>query len=167
MPSYNSFFTGVPKPHWRSNDGEGKSWVICINPLNGIQRNLTGSNILLVSSTKFVFFGLIGKTRWLPWLWIGWDIVDFSSETAEQNSMKLDRNQGLNVLFFGLIGKQGGCLGLRLAETFSTSPLKLLRFLVKLGMWKISWKVKNVEDFMLSQESVPFLVTFGMRKISG
>ena len=34
--------------------------------LNRIQWNLTGSEIS-TSSTTFVFFGLIGKTRWLPW----------------------------------------------------------------------------------------------------
>ena len=34
--------------------------------LNRIQRNLTGSKIS-TSSTEFVFFGPIGKTRWLPW----------------------------------------------------------------------------------------------------
>ena len=69
-----------------------------LKPLNGIQWNLTGSKILM-SSTKFVFFGLIGKTGWLPWPLIGWDILDFSSETAERNSMKLDRKQDLNVLY--------------------------------------------------------------------
>ena len=68
-----------------------------LKPLNGIQRNLTGSKIL-TSSTKFVFFGPIGKTRWPPWPLIGWYIFDFSSETAEWNSMKLDRKQDLNVL---------------------------------------------------------------------
>ena len=56
---------------------------------NEIQRNLTGSKIS-VSSTKFVFFGPIGKTRWPPWPLISWDIFDFSSETAKQNSTKLD-----------------------------------------------------------------------------
>ena len=66
--------------------------------LNRIQRNLTGSNIS-TSSTKFVFFGPIGKTRWPPWHLIGWDIFDFSSETAEQNSTKLDGKQDLNVLY--------------------------------------------------------------------
>ena len=35
-------------------------------PLNRIQRNLTGSKIS-TSSTKFVFFGLICKQKWLPW----------------------------------------------------------------------------------------------------
>ena len=66
--------------------------------LNGIQQNLTGSKISM-SSTKFVFFGLIGKTRWLPWPLIGWDIFDFSSETAGRNWTKLDRKQDLNVLY--------------------------------------------------------------------
>ena len=69
-----------------------------LKPLNGIQRNLTGSKILM-SSTKFVFLGPIGKTRWPPWPLIGWDIFDFSSETAERNSTKLDRKQDLNVLY--------------------------------------------------------------------
>ena len=69
-----------------------------LKPLNGIQRNLTGSKIL-TSSTKFVFFEPIRKTRWPPWPLIGWDIFDFSSETAEQNSTKLDRKQDLNVFY--------------------------------------------------------------------
>ena len=82
-----------------------------------------------MSSTKFVFFGLIGKIRWPPWPLIGWDIFDFSSETAERNSTKLDRKQDLNVVyqvcvFLGRSEKQDGCPGLWLAETFSNSPLK-------------------------------------------
>ena len=52
-----------------------------------------------MSSTKFVFFRPIWKTRWPPWPLIGWDIFDFSSETAEWNSTKLDRKQDLNVLY--------------------------------------------------------------------
>ena len=45
------------------------------------------------------FFGPIGKIRCQPWPLIGWDIFDFSSETAERNSTKLDRKQDLNVLY--------------------------------------------------------------------
>ena len=71
-------------------------------PLSGIQGNLTGSKIS-TSSTNFLFFGPLGKTRWPPWPLIGWDIFDFSSETAEQKSPKLDRKQDLNVLYQVLV----------------------------------------------------------------
>ena len=40
-----------------------------LKPLNGIQRNLTGSKIA-TSSTKFVFFGPIGKQDGRPGLWL-------------------------------------------------------------------------------------------------
>ena len=82
-----------------------------LKPLNGIQRNLTGNKIW-TSSTKFVFFRLIGKIRWPPWLLIGLDILDFSSETAERPATKHDRKQDLNVLYqvcvFGRSEKQDG-----------------------------------------------------------
>ena len=85
-------------------DGRPSLWLAetfstsLLETLNGIQRNLTGSKIS-TSSTKFVFFGPIGKTRWPPWPLIGWDIFNFSSETTERNSTKLDRKQDLNVLY--------------------------------------------------------------------
>ena len=69
-----------------------------LKPLNGILRNLTWSKIS-TSSTKFVFLVPIGKTKWPPRPLIGWDIFDFSSESAEWNSKKLDRKQDLNVLY--------------------------------------------------------------------
>ena len=101
-----------------------------LKPLNGIQWNLTGGKNSM-SSTKFVFFELIGKTRWLLWPLIGWNIFDFSSETAERNSMNLERKQDLNVLYQVCVfradrKKQDGPPGLCLAETFPTSPLKPL-----------------------------------------
>ena len=74
------------------------SWTSPLKPLNGIQRNLIGSKISM-SSTKFVFFRPIGKTRWPPWPLIGWDIFGFSSETAERYSTKLDRKEDLNALY--------------------------------------------------------------------
>ena len=101
-----------------------------LKPLNGIQQNLTGSKIS-TPSTKFVFFGPIGKTRWPPWPLIGWDVFDFSSETAERNSMKLDKNQYLNTLYQVCVFRADrknkmAALASWLAETFSTSPLKPL-----------------------------------------
>ena len=90
---------------WLENqDGRPGLWLAetfstsPLKPINRIQRNLTGSKIL-TSSTKFVFFRLIRKIRWPPWTLICWDIFNFSSETAERNSMKLDRKQDLNVLY--------------------------------------------------------------------
>ena len=85
-------------------DGRPSLWlaetfsISPLKPLNGIQGNLTGSKIS-TSSTKFMFFRPIGKTRWPPWPLIGWVIFDFSSETSEGNSRKLDRKQDLNVLY--------------------------------------------------------------------
>ena len=69
-----------------------------LKPMNRIQLNLTGSRIS-TSSTKYMFFGSIEKTRWPPWPLIRWDIFDFFSETAERNSTKLDRKQDLNVFY--------------------------------------------------------------------
>ena len=108
-----------------------------LKPMNGIQRNLTGSKIL-TSSTKFVFFRLIGKIRWLPWPLIHLDIFDFSSETAERNSWQNKTWQEArsqrplpSFCFSGWLEKQDGRPGLWLAETFSTSPLKPLN-----GIWR-------------------------------
>ena len=115
-----------------------------------------------MSSTKFVFFGPIGKTTWLPWPLIGWDIFDFSSETADWNSIKLDRKQDLNVLnqicaFQAYRGKkQDGRPGLWLAETFSTSPLKPL-----IG---IQW---NLTGSKISTSSTKFVFRVDRKKQDG
>ena len=84
-------------------DGRPGLWLAekfttSLKPLDGIQRNLTGNKIW-TSSTKFVFFRPIRKTRWPLWLLIGWDISDFSSKTAERPTTKLDRKKDLNVLY--------------------------------------------------------------------
>ena len=100
-----------------------------LKPLNRIQRKWTGSKIT-TSSTKFVFVGPIGITRWPPRSLIGRDIFDFSSETVERNSSKLDRKQDLNVhyqvcVFRAQSEKTRLLPDLWFAETFLTSPLKL------------------------------------------
>ena len=69
-----------------------------LKPLNGIQHNLTGNKISYFLYQVCVFRP-IGKTRWPPWPLIGWDILDFSSETTDRNSTKLDRKQVLNVIY--------------------------------------------------------------------
>ena len=145
-----------------------------LKPLNGIQWHLIGNKIS-TSSTKFLFFGRIGYTRWSPWPLFGRDIFDFSSETNSTNltgskistsSTKfvlfgpigktrwppwpligrdistsplngIQRNFGREearsqrplpmVCFSGRSDKQDGRPGLCLAETFSTSPLKLIQ----------------------------------------
>ena len=88
----------------KNQDGRPGLWLADtfftspLKPLSEIQRNLTGSKNS-TSSTKFVYFGPIGKTWWLPWPLDGRDIFDFSSETADWNWTKLDRKQDLNVLY--------------------------------------------------------------------
>ena len=80
-----------------------------LKPLNGIQRNLTGSKISM-SSTKFVFFGPIEKKKdGRPGLWL--------AETFSTSSLKLlngiQRNltgsktsmSSTKFVFFGPIGK--------------------------------------------------------------
>ena len=93
------------------------------------------------------------KNKMAPWPLIGWDIFDFSSETAEQNSTKLDRKQDLNVLyqvcfFFWAIGKTRWPPW-PLAEIFSTSPLKPLN--------GIQWNLTGSKILRSSTKFVLFL----------
>ena len=43
------------------------------------------------------FFRPIGKSRWLPWPLIDWNICTFFSATAEENSIKFDIKKDLKV----------------------------------------------------------------------
>ena len=93
------FFRPIGKTRWPPGLWLAETFATSpLKPMNRIQQSLTGSKISM-SSTKFVFFGPIRKTRWPSWPLIGWDILDVSSETAKRNSTKLDRMQGLNVLY--------------------------------------------------------------------
>ena len=101
-------------------------WIFSLKPQNGIQWNLTRSNIS-TSSNNIVYFGPIGKTKWPPWPLIGWEIFDFSSETTEWDLPK----QELNALyqfcvFWADRKKQKYHHGLWLAVAFLISSLKLL-----------------------------------------
>ena len=132
MPSIKfEFFGLIGKTRWPPGLWLAESYSTSpLKPLNGIRQSLTGSKSSM-SSTMFVFFGLIWKTRWPPQPLISWDICDFFSETAEQNSTKLDRKQDLNVLYQICVfradrWKKNGRHGPWLVETFFTSPLKLL-----------------------------------------
>ena len=76
--------------------------------LNGIQRNLARSKISM-SSTKFAFFWLIGKTRWPPWPLIGWDILTSLLKPLNGIQQNLIGSKismsSTKFVFFGPIGK--------------------------------------------------------------
>ena len=91
------FFGRIGKQDDRLGLWLAETFSTSLKPLHRIKRKFTGSKIS-TSSTKFVFFRLIGKTRWPPWPLISLDILDFSSETAAQNSTKFDWKQYLNIL---------------------------------------------------------------------
>ena len=101
-----------------------------LKPLNGIQRNLTGSNIL-TSSTKCVFFRTDRKNKlaaldsdWLRHfrllLWNRW--TEFNKTWQDARS----QCPLPSLCFSGWSEKQDGRPGLWLTEAFSTSPLKPL-----------------------------------------
>ena len=63
----------------------------CLKPLNGIWPKLTGSKISTFVTDR--------KTKMTARPLIGWCICNFSSETAERNSRKLNWKQDLNFFY--------------------------------------------------------------------
>ena len=74
------------------------------------------------SSAKFFFSCRWKKSSFLLWPLICWDIFDFSSATAERNSMKLDMKQVLIVfypicvVFGGPSKNKGNCPGISVSK---------------------------------------------------
>ena len=102
-----------------------------LKPLNRMHQNFTGSKISM-SSTTFVFFGRSKKAIWQSRPRICWDSFDFSSETAEHNSTKLDRKQDLNDLYQVFVFRADGKIKMASRtligwDIILTSPLKLLK----------------------------------------
>ena len=94
-----------------------------VKPLNGIQRSLAGSKISSSSSTKFVFYGPIGKQDDRPGLWLA-DIFS-TSPVKPLNGIqrtlagsKIASSSFTKFVFYGPIGKQNGRPGLWLADIF-------------------------------------------------
>ena len=79
-----------------------------LKPLNRTQRNLTGSKISM-SSTKFLFFRKIIKTRWPPGPLISWDISTSSLKPLNTIQRNLTGSKistaSTKFMFFGPIGK--------------------------------------------------------------
>ena len=99
------FFRPTGKTRWLPRPPIDRN--ISTSPLksmNRIQARKQELNVLYQVCLGF-FAGRSGKTRRLLHALIGWDMFDFSSETAERNSTKLDRKQDLIVfyqfVFFG------------------------------------------------------------------
>ena len=75
-----------------------------MKPLKGIQRHLTESKFSM-SSTKFVFFGLIQKAIWPPRPLIGWHILTFPLKPLNGIQRNLTKSKivtcSTKFVFFG------------------------------------------------------------------
>ena len=103
------------------------------------------------TSTKFVLFWPIGKSRWPSWSLTGWDIFDFFSATTERDSMKLNRKKGRNVFygvflfFFFFFFFEGG--GVVQDRNISISSIKFMFLRINLrkqdGRLDLSWSLST------------------------
>ena len=171
-------FGPIGKPRWPPDLWLAETFSTSpLKPLNGIERNLTGSKIS-TSSTKFVFFGPIGKPRWLPRLLIGRNIFNFSSETAEQNSTKLFRKEDLNVLYQVCVFRAdrktnmaARPLMVDASETTERNLMKLdsnqeLNVLYQIRVFQADWKTKMAARNLIGWYIFNFSSETAERKIT-
>ena len=165
-------------PIWKQDGCPGfwlaETFSTSLKPPNRIQTWQKADISTSSVAAKFVFFRPIEKTRWPSRPLIGWDIFDFSSETAEQNSTKLDRNQDLNILYqvcvFTAYKKTRWPPWPLIGWDISTSPLKPLNGIQRnLTGSKIStsstkfvffWPLKNKMAALASDLLRHFRLTF-------
>ena len=106
-----------------------------LQPLKGIQCNLTGSKIS-TSSIEFVFFGPIGTSKMAALVsdWQGqFSISPLKPLNRIQRNLTGSKisTSPTKFVVFGSIEKQDDSPGLWFAEEFSTSPLKPLNRIKK------------------------------------
>ena len=90
----SEYSTSSTKCFW--DDRKTKIAILASDSASAERNSLKGSEYS-TSSTKCVCFELTGQPRWPLWPLIVWDIFDCPSATAEQNLMKLDRKQEINI----------------------------------------------------------------------
>ena len=124
-----------------------------LKSLYRIQRNLTeGKMYMFKYHIASLCFWTDRKTKMAARPLIDWEIFDFSSETTEQNSTKLDRKQDLNVFYQVYVfradrKKTRWPSNLWLAWAFSTSRLKLLN-----GIWP-KLTVSKISTFVTDRKT--------------
>ena len=119
--------------HWSWIFNVPSTGTLFIQCLYSIQPIQCIADNVLTFSTQFVFFELIGKTRWQPWPLNTNVVVTFSTSPLKllngiQRNLRGSKisTSSIKFVFCGPVGKQDGRPGLWLSETFSTSPLQPL-----------------------------------------
>ena len=123
------------------------------------QWNLTESKIT-TSSTKFVCFDLIEKTRWPPWPLIGWDIFDFSENRWKEFNKNLTGSEILTCstkfVFFRADWKNK-----------MTAPVSDLLRHFRLNLWKCWIEFSKTGQEARSQSPLPSLCFLGRSEKQG
>ena len=131
LPSL-SFSWPIGKTSWPPGLWLAETFSTYPKPPNGIQWNLRGSKIS-TSPSKFVFFGQLWKKKMAIRPLICCDILTSPQKFAWNSTKLWDLALSSKIsmpftkfVFLGRSENQDGRHGLWLAETFLTSPLKLL-----------------------------------------